>query len=59
MITIPIYSCVEERLNKDEIPPCFFNKLETDDPVDVTDFSVDAFAKKVSNWRNKFKAGAF
>ena len=46
-------SCVEESLKNDEIPRCFFNKMEEKAPLDMVDYSMDAFAKKVMEWRKK------
>lgn len=51
-------SCVEERLDKNEIPPCFFNKLDvdgSDKSVDIIDFSMESFAKKVIEWGKQIK----
>ena len=48
-------SCVEERLSKDEIPPCFFNKMEEAYPLEVEDYSVDTFVKKAAALRNKLR----
>lgn len=38
-------TCVEEGLKNNEIPRCFFCKV--DDSDNIIDFSVEAFAKKV------------
>lgn len=46
-------SCVEESLKKDEIPKCFFCKLEEEGPLDTSDFSFSNFAQKVLNWKQK------
>ncbi len=46
-------SCVEESLQKDELPKCFFCKIEEEGPLDEQDFSFMNFAKKVMNLKLK------
>lgn len=45
--------CVNESLQKNEIPKCFFCKVDEDEPFDVIDYTVDAFAKKVTDIRKR------
>lgn len=46
-------SCVEASLKSDEIPKCFFCKMEEKGPLDHSDFSFGNFAKKVMDWKQK------
>ncbi|MBR0600348.1 DUF6485 family protein [Sinanaerobacter chloroacetimidivorans] len=40
-------TCVEEGLKSNEIPPCFFCKVDEDGSGSHTDYSMEAFARKV------------
>ncbi len=46
-------ACVETSLKNDEIPKCFFCKLEEEGPLSTKDFSFGSFAKKVMDWKQK------
>jgi hypothetical protein len=46
-------TCVEESLKKEEIPKCFFCKIEEGVPLDTNDLSFSNFAKKVMNLKLK------
>jgi len=46
-------SCVEESLKNDEIPKCFFCKMEEEGPLDLIDYTVETFAKKVMDFKQK------
>lgn len=46
-------ACVEESLNKNEIPKCFHNKFEEAGSFGSTDFSFSSFAKKVMDLKNR------
>lgn len=46
-------SCVEEGLRKDELPKCFFCKIEEEAPLGENDFSFVNFAKKVTSLKQK------
>jgi len=47
-------SCVAESLKNDEIPRCFFCKVQKEEkPLDTTDFSFSSFAQKVKDWMQK------
>ncbi len=47
-------ACVEESLEKNEVPKCFFCKLDEDKPLDVIDYTVETFAKKVMELKQKY-----
>ncbi len=46
-------SCVEESLKNDEIPKCFFCKMEEEAPLKTEDFSFENFAQKVMYLKQK------
>lgn len=46
-------SCVEESLKNNEIPKCFFCKIQDEGPLDTNDFTFSSFAKKVMDWKQK------
>lgn len=46
-------ACVDESLKNNEVPKCFFNKIEGKRPLDLIDYSVEAFAKKVMDLKKK------
>ena len=45
-------SCIEEGLKNDQIPKCFFCKVEKEGPLKTKDFSFDNFAKKILERRS-------
>jgi hypothetical protein len=44
---------VEKSLNENEIPKCFYCKLEEEAPLKTKDFSFESFAKKVMELKEK------
>ena len=46
-------SCVEEGLKKDEIPKCFFCKIEEEGPLGTSDLSFKNFAQKIMDLKEK------
>ena len=47
-------SCVADALQKDEVPKCFFCKIEEEEgPLKENDFSFANFAKKVMSLKQK------
>lgn len=46
-------SCVDAALKNDEVPKCFFCKVEEEGPLKETDFSFANFAKKVASLKQK------
>jgi hypothetical protein len=47
-------SCIEQGLKENEIPKCFFCKVEEDAPLKTDDFSFKSFANKVMENKMKF-----
>ena len=47
-------SCVEASLNSNEIPKCFFCKMEEEGPLKTNDYSFQNFANKVMENKMKF-----
>lgn len=47
--------CVQEGIENNEIPKCFFCKLEEEGPMKAAEFTFEQFAKKVTDWMNKDK----
>ncbi|MEL7659128.1 MAG: DUF6485 family protein [Bacillota bacterium] len=46
-------SCVESSLNNNEIPKCFFCKVEEEGPLKSKDFSFNSFAEKIMEMKQK------
>ena len=46
-------SCVEESLKNNEIPKCFFCKLDEENPLDTKEFTFESFAKKVMELKQR------
>ena len=46
-------SCVENSINSNEIPKCFFCKVEEEGPLKTKDFSFSSFAEKISEMKHK------
>lgn len=48
-------SCVKEGLEHDELPRCFFHKVDTEKHHERSDFSIHAFAEKVMELKKRAK----
>jgi len=46
-------SCIEEGLKQNEIPKCFFCKIEKEGPLKSKDFSFESFSRKVMGLKQK------
>jgi hypothetical protein len=47
-------SCIEDGLKQNEIPKCFFCKIEKEEgPLKSKDFSFEGFAKKIMDLKEK------
>lgn len=46
-------SCIEESLKNDEIPKCFFCKIEEEGPLKTDDFSFESFVNRFLELKKK------
>ena len=46
-------SCIDEGLKNNEIPKCFFCKLEEDGPLKTKDYSFHSFAEKIMEMKQR------
>ena len=46
-------TCIEEGLKQNEIPKCFFCKVEDEGPLKSKDFSFEGFARKIMDLKEK------
>jgi hypothetical protein len=46
-------SCIEQGLKDNQIPKCFFCKMEEDAPLKSKDFSFEGFAQKVMELKER------